>query len=76
DDPPTSPVRYEDQIVYGIVVATAAYFIFMVYGVVYYLPAALLLGNACESARRLYHHYARQHPAGLFARAGARGYGA
>ena len=60
DDPPTSPVRYEDQIVYGIIVATAAYFIFIVYGVVYYLPAALLAGNAWESARRLYHDYARK----------------
>ena len=60
DDPPTSPVRIEDQVVYGIVVATAAYFIFISYGGVYYLPAALLLGNVWESGRRLYHDYARK----------------
>jgi Na+-translocating ferredoxin:NAD+ oxidoreductase RnfD subunit len=54
DDPPTSPVRYEDQVVYGIMVATLAYLIFMVQGAVYYLPLALLAGNAWESLRRVY----------------------
>jgi Na+-translocating ferredoxin:NAD+ oxidoreductase RnfD subunit len=54
DDPPTSPVRYEDQIVYGLGVATLAYVLFMVYGAVYYLPAALLAGNVWESCRRVW----------------------
>lgn len=59
DDPPTSPVRYEDQVVYGIIVATVAYFIFMANGAVYFLPLALLAGNVWESARRMYASFAR-----------------
>jgi Na+-translocating ferredoxin:NAD+ oxidoreductase RnfD subunit len=54
DDPPTSPVRYEDQVVYGLIVATVAYFVYMSVGVVYYLPLALLAGNAWESGRRMF----------------------
>ncbi len=53
DDPPTSPVRHEDQIVFGIIVAAVAYFIFMLFGGVYFLPAGLLAGNVWESGRRL-----------------------
>jgi Na+-translocating ferredoxin:NAD+ oxidoreductase RnfD subunit len=53
DDPPTSPVRYEDQAVYAIVVATVAYLVLMQWGVVYFLPAGLLAGNAWESCRRV-----------------------
>ncbi len=53
DDPPTSPVKYEDQVVYGIIVATVAYFLLMQYGFVYYLPLALLAGNVWESGRRI-----------------------
>ncbi len=53
DDPPTSPVRYEDQSVYGIIVATASYLVFAVLGAVYFLPAGLLVGNGWESGRRL-----------------------
>jgi hypothetical protein len=53
DDPPTSPVRHEDQIVFGIIVAVVAYFIFMQLGGVYFLPGGLLAGNLWESGRRL-----------------------
>jgi Na+-translocating ferredoxin:NAD+ oxidoreductase RnfD subunit len=53
DDPPTSPVRYHDQVVYGLLVAGASYFVFMRFGVVYFLPAGLLAGNAAEAIRRL-----------------------
>ncbi|MDP9238508.1 MAG: RnfABCDGE type electron transport complex subunit D [Chloroflexota bacterium] len=53
DDPPTSPVRHEDQVVFGITVAAIAYFIYMRFGGVYYLPAGLLAGNLWESGRRL-----------------------
>lgn len=60
DDPPTSPVRHEDQVVYGIIVGTAAYFLLVTIGVVYYLPLALLLGNAWESARRIGISYQRK----------------
>jgi Na+-translocating ferredoxin:NAD+ oxidoreductase RnfD subunit len=54
DDPPTSPVRYEDQVTYGVIVATLSYLLLMEAGVVYYLPLALLAGNAWESGRRIY----------------------
>ncbi len=53
DDPPTSPVRHEDQLVFGVIVASVAYFVFMRFGGVYYLPAGLLAGNLWESGRRL-----------------------
>ena len=53
DDPPTSPVRQEDQIVFGVIVATVGYFIFMQLGAVYFLPAGLIAGNVWESGRRL-----------------------
>jgi Na+-translocating ferredoxin:NAD+ oxidoreductase RnfD subunit len=53
DDPPTSPVRYEDQVVFGMIVATVAYVVFTQFGGVYYLPAGLLAGNIWESGRRV-----------------------
>lgn len=53
DDPPTSPVRHEDQIVFGMIVAAVAYFVFRQFGGVYYLLVGLLVGNAWESGRRI-----------------------
>lgn len=53
DDPPTSPVRHEDQVVFGIIAATVSYFVFRVYGGVYYLSAGLLVANFWESSRRV-----------------------
>jgi Na+-translocating ferredoxin:NAD+ oxidoreductase RnfD subunit len=53
DDPPTVPVRYEDQVTFAIIVAVASYAVFRLVGAVYFLPAGLLLGNAWESARRV-----------------------
>ncbi len=53
DDPPTCPTRYEDQIVFAIIVAAASYAIFNTLGGVYYLPLGLLTGNAWESGRRV-----------------------
>jgi hypothetical protein len=41
-------------VVYALIVATLAYFLLMTFGVVYYLPLALLAGNVWESARRIY----------------------
>lgn len=52
DDPPTCPVRYEDQVIFAAVVAIAAFLVFTLNGAVYFLPAGLLVGNAWESARR------------------------
>ena len=53
DDPPTSPVRYRDQIPFAIIVALVSYGMFMWFGVVYYLLAGLLVGNAWEAWRRV-----------------------
>ncbi len=52
DDPPTCPVKYRDQVIFALIVATASYAVFMFFGVVYYLPAGLLVGNAWEAWRR------------------------
>lgn len=53
DDPPTSPVRYRDQVAFGVLVAVGAFAVFIWLGGVYYLFAGLLAGNAVEAARRL-----------------------
>jgi Na+-translocating ferredoxin:NAD+ oxidoreductase RnfD subunit len=52
DDPPTCPVRYEDQVPFALIVAVASFAIFIVVGAVYFLPAGLLVANAWESGRR------------------------
>lgn len=52
DDPPTSPVRYADQMVFGLLAAVAGFSIFVAVGAVYYLPAGILVANAWESLRR------------------------
>ena len=52
DDPPTCPVRYEDQIPFGLIVAVASFVIFIVVGAIYFLPAGLLVANGWESGRR------------------------
>lgn len=53
DDPPTSPVKYDDQIWYGLIVAVISFAVFESVGVVYYLLAGVLVGNVWESWRRL-----------------------
>jgi Na+-translocating ferredoxin:NAD+ oxidoreductase RnfD subunit len=53
DDPPTSPVKYPDQILYGVLAAVISYSIFVLVGAVYYLPAGILVANAWESLRRI-----------------------
>jgi Na+-translocating ferredoxin:NAD+ oxidoreductase RnfD subunit len=51
-DPPTSPARYRDQVIFGVVVAVASAAIFLTIGALYYLPAGLLIGNGWEAWRR------------------------
>jgi len=51
-DPPTSPVRYRDQIICGAIVAVAGYAFFEGIGAAYYLLAAVLAGNLWETWRR------------------------
>jgi Na+-translocating ferredoxin:NAD+ oxidoreductase RnfD subunit len=52
-DPPTSPVRYRDQIICGAIVAVVSYAVFVWVGAVYYLLAGVLVGNIWESWRRI-----------------------
>ena len=51
-DPPTSPAKYPDQIVCGLIVAVVSYVFFEWAGVVYYLLAGVLAGNIWEAWRR------------------------
>ena len=51
-DPPTSPAKYPDQIVCGLIVAVVSYAFFELAGVVYYLLAGVLAGHVWEAWRR------------------------
>ena len=52
-DPPTSPVKYRDQIICGVIVASVAYAVFIWVGAAYYLLAGVLVGNVWEAWRRI-----------------------
>lgn len=52
-DPPTSPARYRDQVIFGLIVAVASCAIYLTLSGLYFLPAALLVGNAWEAWRRV-----------------------
>lgn len=52
DDPPTCPIRPWEQVVFGAIVATAAWAIFAFNGALYFLPAGLLAGNAYAGISR------------------------
>jgi Na+-translocating ferredoxin:NAD+ oxidoreductase RnfD subunit len=52
-DPPTSPTRYRDQVVFGLIAALVSFAVYSMLGGVYYLLAGLLVGNAWEMWRRL-----------------------
>jgi len=51
-DPPTSPVRYPDQMICGAIVAVASVAIFEWVGAVHYLLSGVLVGNVWEAWRR------------------------
>jgi Na+-translocating ferredoxin:NAD+ oxidoreductase RnfD subunit len=51
-DPPTSPVKYPDQILCGALVAVVAFAVFEGVGAAYYLLAGVLVGNVWEAWRR------------------------
>jgi Na+-translocating ferredoxin:NAD+ oxidoreductase RnfD subunit len=51
-DPPTSPVKYPDQLVCGVMVAVASYVFFERVGAAYFLLAGVLVGNVWEAWRR------------------------
>ncbi len=52
DDPPTCPVRYGDQVTFGLIVGVSCFALFKEFGWLYYLPAGLLAGNLYEGLRR------------------------
>jgi Na+-translocating ferredoxin:NAD+ oxidoreductase RnfD subunit len=64
-DPPTSPVKYADQIACGILVALVSYAFFEWAGVVYYLLAGALAGNVWEAWRRANRRSGRRFPRGM-----------
>src|SRR4029077_10860161 len=55
-DPPTSPVKYRDQVVCGLLVGAVSYGVFEWIGVAYYLLAGVLVGNVWETVRRFRTH--------------------
>ena len=64
-DPPTSPVRYPDQLICGAIVATVSYAVFEWAGAVYYLLAGVLAGNVWEAWRRANRRTGYRFPRGV-----------
>jgi Na+-translocating ferredoxin:NAD+ oxidoreductase RnfD subunit len=64
-DPPTSPAKYPDQIVYGVIVAVVSFAFFEWAGVVYYLLAGVLAGNVWEAWRRVNRRSGARFPRGV-----------
>jgi Na+-translocating ferredoxin:NAD+ oxidoreductase RnfD subunit len=58
-DPPTSPVKYSDQAVCGVIVAVVSFAIFEWVGAAYYLLAGVLVGNIWEAWNR-WHAFSRR----------------
>ncbi len=51
-DPPTSPPKHREQLVYGVMVAVLSFAVFQLIGAVYFLLAGLLVANVWEAVRR------------------------
>jgi len=51
-DPPTSPTKGRDQAIYGGIVALASFALFLLFGVLWFLPGGLLLGNLWVALQR------------------------
>jgi len=64
-DPPTSPAKYPDQIVCGLIVAVVSFAFFELAGVVYFLLAGVLAGNVWEAWRRVNRRSGSTFPKGL-----------
>jgi len=64
-DPPTSPAKYPDQMVCGVLVAAVSYAFFEWAGVVYYLLAGVLAGNVWEAWRRVNRRSGHRFPKGV-----------
>lgn len=64
-DPPTSPAKYPDQIICGLIVAVVSFGFFEWAGVVYYLLAGVLAGNVWEAWRRVNRRTSSRFPKGV-----------
>ena len=64
-DPPTSPAKYPDQLVYGVMVAVVSFALFEWAGVVFYLLAGVLVGNVWEAWRRVHRRSDYTFPRGI-----------
>ena len=64
-DPPTSPAKYSDQLVYGVIVAVVSFVLFERAGVVFYLLAGVLVGNVWEAWRRVHRRSHQTFPRGI-----------
>ncbi len=64
-DPPTSPAKYPDQLICGVIVAVVSFTLFEWAGVVYYLLGGALAGNVWESWRRVHRRSEHRFPRGL-----------
>lgn len=51
-DPPTSPARHRDQVIYGVIIAVVSYAVFELVGAAYFLLAGLLVANVWEGWRK------------------------
>ena len=58
-DPPTSPPKHRDQIIFGAITAAAAFAAFDLIGAAYFLLAGLLVANVWEGWRRRREHRSR-----------------
>ena len=64
-DPPTSPVKYRDQVICAGIVALSSFAIFEWFGAVDYLLAGVLVGNVWEAWRRIHRRTGQTFPSGL-----------
>jgi enediyne biosynthesis protein E5 len=64
-DPPTSPLKYSDQLVCAVIVAVSSFVVFEWLGAVYYLLAGVLVGNIWEAWRRARRRATRPFPSGI-----------
>lgn len=64
-DPPTSSVKYPDQLAFGAIVALVSYVVFVWVGAAYYLLAGVLVGNVWEAWRRVSRRTGVAFPRGL-----------
>jgi Na+-translocating ferredoxin:NAD+ oxidoreductase RnfD subunit len=64
-DPPTSPVKYPDQLIFGVLVAVTSFVVFEWIGAVYFLLAGVLVGNVWEAWRRASKRTGDTFPSGI-----------